>query len=515
EDGPGGLIIDPDTGELLWAASPDQVGAHEVTLSANDGRGGIATQSFMVEVIPARENASPLIATTPLPAIGAAEAFSHSVSAIDGDRHPLRYRLLEGPDGASIHPTTGELTWDGRSQGELFGFAGQGGIIRVPIADSLNPESITIEGWYELTATPRFNILFNDQGILITTHETDDSLRVDLALEGENLRFFVPVTPTASQWYHLAFTYDASTGEAKLFVDGKLGGSATASEPKPLDTTPSIIEIGVVNSSTQAIFDNYRIWNYARDESEIQEGMSRQYDGDPRLILDYRFEEIDTLSVRDSSIYGNTGYRVSSNSVLLSNPGLTETGSFDFVVQVEDGRGGIDLQQFTLEVASELRGDITGNLFDDLDGDGVRDDGSENPEEPGLADWHLYLDINENGFPDPSEVQATTDASGNYRFEDLLLGDYRVSVSPVAGYETPPDYNATVTSKTATEIDPSLASNHDLAIEQLSLSQIRGQLLTESDRPISYWKVFADLNQNGLRDSDEHVVVSDRFGNYA
>ncbi|MEM6470111.1 MAG: FG-GAP-like repeat-containing protein [Planctomycetota bacterium] len=515
EDGPGGLIIDPATGELLWAASPDQVGAHEVTLSADDGRGGIATQSFMIEVIPARENAPPLIATTPLPAIGAAEAFSHSVSAIDGDRHPLRYRLLEGPDGASIHPTTGELTWDGRSQGELFGFAGQGGIIRVPIADSLNPESITIEGWYELTATPRFNILFNDQGILITTHETDDSLRVDLALEGENLRFFVPVTPTASQWYHLAFTYDASTGEAKLFVDGKLGGSATASEPKPLDTTPSIVEIGVVNSSTQAIFDNYRIWNYARDEPEIQEGMSRQYDGDPRLVLDYRFEELDTLSVRDSSIYGNTGYRVSSNSVLLSNPGLAETGSFDFVMQVEDGRGGFDLQQFTLEVAPELRGDITGNLFDDLDGDGVRDDGSENPEEPGLEDWHLYLDINGNGFPDPSEVQAMTDASGNYRFDDLLLGDYRVSISPVAGYETPPGFDATVKSKTAAEIDPSLASNHDLAIEQLSLSQIRGQLLTESNQPIPYWKAFADLNQNGIRDADEPVAMSDRFGNYA
>ena len=105
--GPGGLFIDSDTGEVVWAASPDQVGMHQVTIAADDGRGGIATQSFKIDVQPARENAAPLIATEPTSTIGAGETFEYRAGAIDGDGDPLRYRIISGPDGATIDPTTG------------------------------------------------------------------------------------------------------------------------------------------------------------------------------------------------------------------------------------------------------------------------------------------------------------------------------------------------------------------------------------------------------------------------
>ena len=77
---PGGLIINSQTGQLLWAASPDQVGEHSVTVSASDGRGGIATQSFKIDVQPARDNALPLIATEPNARIGAGETFTYQVT---------------------------------------------------------------------------------------------------------------------------------------------------------------------------------------------------------------------------------------------------------------------------------------------------------------------------------------------------------------------------------------------------------------------------------------------------
>ncbi|QEF99058.1 tRNA(Glu)-specific nuclease WapA precursor [Stieleria maiorica] len=514
-DGPRGLIINPANGALLWAASPDQVGVHDVVISADDGRGGVGTQTFKIEVVPAEENASPLIALMPEMTIAASESFTHTIQAIDADHHPLRFRLLQGPDGASINPTSGELIWDGRSQAEEFGRGHAGGIIRIPSAATLKPESITVEGWYQLKALTRFNILVQDQGILVTTHETDQSIRVDLSLEGETLRFFVPVTPKRDEWYHLAFTYDAATGEAKLFVDGVLGGSATASEPKPLNTTPGVTQVGIPNGTMRAVVDNYRIWDDARDEQEIRDGMDRQFEGDPRLVVDYRFEETDTITVRDHSIYGNHGYRIAFNLTSQPAVGLADPGRYDFTVGVEDGRGGFDVKSFTIDVAPEIRGSIEGKLFEDLDGDGVQDDGSENPAEPGLADWHLFIDQNENGFPDPGERQAITDSGGNYAFPNLLTGDYRISVSPVAGYQSPPSFEAEARSETLNEIDPGSAISYDLAIEQLALSQIRGQLKTESDQPIPYWKVFADLNEDGFRDTDEPMAMSDRFGNFA
>ncbi|MEM7474008.1 MAG: putative Ig domain-containing protein [Planctomycetota bacterium] len=515
-DGPGGLIINQASGALLWAASPDQVGVHDVTISADDGRGGVATQSFKIEVEPARENAAPVIATTPLEQIGAREAFSYSAKALDSDNHPLRYTLLDGPEGASINPTTGELAWDGRNQSEAYGIGAQGGIIRVPVDDSLKPESITVEGWFELTDLPRFNLLINDQGILVTTHETDQSFRVDLFLPGETLRFFVPVTPEVGRTYHIAFTYDDTTGEAKLFIDGQLGGSAIASEPKTLNTNPAITIIGQQNGSTRANIDNYRIWNYPRSEAEIREGMSQQYDSDPRLVLDYRFEDgTNTSSVRDHSIYGNEGYRIAFGTQTQQADGLTEAGSYDFSVLAEDGRGGSDEQSFTLEVLPELRGSISGTVFDDLNSDGDQDDGSESAAEPGLEGWQLFIDSNGNAFPDPGELQTSTDAGGNYTFGGLLPGLYPIRVAPNAGFTTPTVFNAEPQLETAVELDPSSVAEYDVAIEQLALGQIRGSLATESFDPIAYWNVYSDLNDNAQHDVGEPITVSDRNGNYA
>ncbi|MCC9645102.1 FG-GAP-like repeat-containing protein [Rhodopirellula sp. JC740] len=517
ESGPGGLIINSETGELLWAASPDQVGVHDVTLSADDGRGGIATQSFKIEVEPARENAAPIIASMPTTEIGANESFNYQVQTLDNDNHPLRYRLIDGPENAAIDPVTGELNWDGRTQGEAFNWAANG-IIRAAASPSLKPESITVEGWFDLTLLNRFNYLVQDQGIYVGTHETDQSIRVDISFPGQGrlVRFFVPITPETDRWYHLALTYDAATGEAKLFVDGELGGSQTI-DPTPLDTTPGTTVIGFQNGSTRADIDNYRIWNRARTQAEIQEGMTRQYADNPDLVLDYRFEETDTIDVQDYSMYNNRGYRISYGLTPQPTAGLAETGSHEFTVSVEDGRGGYDEQTFTLNVLPELRGSITGQLFDDLNGDGDRDDGSESgvAEEPWLENWHLFIDINGNSYPDPDEPQATTDASGSYFFPGLLPGEYPVKVSPVAGYETPTEFTATVESETKRELDPASVENYDSAIEALSLSQIRGQLQTEDGDAIAYWKVFADLDGDGTRGDDEPMAMSDRDGNYA
>ncbi|MFG0255328.1 MAG: FG-GAP-like repeat-containing protein, partial [Rhodopirellula sp. JB053] len=517
ESGPGGLIINSETGELLWAASPDQVGVHDVTLSADDGRGGIATQSFKIEVEPARENAAPIIASMPTTEIGANESFTYQIQALDNDNHPLRYRLIDGPENVAIDPITGELNWDGRSQGEAFNWAANG-IIRAAASSSLKPESITVEGWFDLTHLNRFNYLVQDQGIYLGTHETDQSFRVDISFPGQGrlVRFFVPITPKTDRWYHLALTYDAATGEAKLFVDGELGGSQTI-DPTPLDTTPGTTSIGYSGGNTRADIDNYRIWNRARTQAEIQEGMTRQYADNPDLVLDYRFEETDTIDVQDYSMYDNRGYRISGGLTTQPTAGLTETGSRDFTISVEDGRGGYDEQTFTLNVLPELRGSITGQLFDDLNSDGDRDDGSESgiAEEPWLENWHLFIDTNGNSYPDPHEPQATTDASGSYSFPGLLPGEYPVKVSPVAGYETPTEFTATVESETKRELDPASVENYDLAIEALSLSQIRGQLQTEDGDAIAYWKVFADLDGDGQRGDDEPMAMSDRDGNYA
>ncbi|MFN3192091.1 MAG: putative Ig domain-containing protein [Aureliella sp.] len=523
-EGPGGLIINSTTGALLWAASPDQVGVHDVVISADDGRGGVATQSFKIAVKPARENSSPLIATSPDLQIGAGDAFTYDASAIDGDGHPLRYRLLEGPEGSTLDPVSGELRWDTRNDSALSTFIpwASTGYVRTPVNEALQPESITVEGWFNWTQLPAGNgadyVFYrsNDSGFAYgLSNRFNNTLRFEAHTDGGYQFYDFPFSFEANRWYHFAITIDDATNEISVYADAQL----LFTRPLPgsiaySNRSPSIHDNG---NQFQGSTENYRIWNVARDAEQIREGLTKQYDNELSLVLDYRFGEDNETSVRDYSGNGNHGYRVANGNPPGAADGLADPGSYDFTIGVEDGRGGYDEQSFTLEVVPELRGSIVGNIFDDVNGDGLRNDGSEEgiPAELGLEGWQLYIDANQNGYPDPHEWQTVTDADGNYRFEGLLLGEYEVSVSPFAGYETPDSFTATVISQTLSDLDSFASSPLDIAARQLELSRIEGQLRTEDGAAISYWKVFVDANANGSRDEDEAMAVSDRFGNYS
>ena len=511
-DGPGGLIINPESGELLWAASPDQVGVHDVTISVDDGRGGVATQTFKIDVQSARENAAPLIATQPPAKLGAGEIFSYQASALDNDRDSLRYRLIDGPEGATLDPTTGELIWDGRDVSIEFLPNINSKQLEAPASPSLNPDSITVEGWYNLNELPRFHTLMFQEGRIfggaysLVTRAEEGILQFIMAFETETLRINIPYLPELDRWRHYAFTYDHTTGVANFYLDGVLGGTGSVA-PQPIALDPTT-NTRIAHTSTHARIDNYRIWNYARSPEEIQEGLARQYDGDERLVLDYRFDDLPTRNVRDASPAQNQGYRIYNDGLEAVHAiGLTDPGIHSFTIEVEDGRGGFDTQSFDLEVLPELRGSIIGHLFDDLNGDGDQDDGTESPAEPSLEGWQLYLDLNDNAYPDPSEPQAISDGDGNYRFDGLLPGVYPLRVTPTAGYERPAASDVAVAASAATELD--------FAIEQLALSHIRGRLATDAGDDIANWKVFADLNNDGLRGENEPMATSDRDGNFA
>src|SRR5438876_1164826 len=61
--------------------------------------------------------------------------------------------------------------------------------------------------------------------------------------------------------------------------------------------------------------------------------------------------------------------------------------------------------QFT---APPFGSNLTGNVFNDFNRNGVHDAG-----EPGLANWKVYLDLNRNGTHDPGEPETVSDATGN------------------------------------------------------------------------------------------------------
>jgi hypothetical protein len=82
-------------------------------------------------------------------------------------------------------------------------------------------------------------------------------------------------------------------------------------------------------------------------------------------------------------------------------------------------------------------GSISGNLFVDVNQDGVPDDTSLT-----LQDWTVYVDANGNGFHDDNEVSSVTDSNGNYTLANLPSGNtdgYLVRVLNQGWHQTTSD----------------------------------------------------------------------------
>jgi hypothetical protein len=88
----------------------------------------------------------------------------------------------------------------------------------------------------------------------------------------------------------------------------------------------------------------------------------------------------------------------------------------------------VDDVRLTADTRSSA-GTIRGAVFDDADGDHVRD-----PGESPLSGWVVYLDQNQNRRRDAGEWWRTTDGSGRYTFGGLPPGNYYVAEELRAGY---------------------------------------------------------------------------------
>jgi hypothetical protein len=82
-----------------------------------------------------------------------------------------------------------------------------------------------------------------------------------------------------------------------------------------------------------------------------------------------------------------------------------------------------------VETAADY-GEIRGFKWHDINGNGAWDAG-----EPPLADWEIYLDLNDNGQHDPDEPVAVTGADGAYAFLNVPPGEYVVREVEQLGYE--------------------------------------------------------------------------------
>jgi hypothetical protein len=96
------------------------------------------------------------------------------------------------------------------------------------------------------------------------------------------------------EWHHVAATYDGTTW--RLYVDGVLDGEAAANAmPRadsihPFAIASAVASDGVAHGFLQGAIDELRLWNHARSEDEIADGMYRTIGMADGLLARWSFD---------------------------------------------------------------------------------------------------------------------------------------------------------------------------------------------------------------------------------
>ncbi len=141
--------------------------------------------------------------------------------------------------------------------------------------------------------------------------------------------------------------------------------------------------------------------------------------------------------------------------------------------------------------------------------------------EPGVANWTIFLDTNNNGLLDSDELSTTTDAQGDYAFNGLANGEYTVAEQPRDGWiQVFPGAAASgrhaVTISDGEPVDRIHFGNQ----QRFSVSGVvyhdrnRSASLDLADPALAGWTVFLDTNADAAHQAGEPIATTDARGIY-
>ena len=196
----------------------------------------------------------------------------------------------------------------------------------------------------------------------------------------------------------------------------------------------------------------------------------------------------------------------------IPQPGYAPTAGFSDTLTVKVVDGETFEAHYPNFIAQE--GTIDGSVWNDFNNDGIR-----TADEPGLAGWNLFADVNGNTIQDPTEPTATTDANGNFLFSSVPVGGYKVyevtppGWEPTFGYDNKADVSITAGGSATLDFGNFLPAAG--SITGTVWNDLNGDGVQEAgDLGIAGRTVYMDLNLDGSFTASEPTTVTDANGNY-
>ncbi|MCK4658684.1 MAG: tandem-95 repeat protein [Phycisphaerae bacterium] len=327
---PAGMQIEASTGLITWTPSQEQVDTHEVVVRVDDGRGGWATQSYVLTVSQYGDNTAPRIVSTPPFTAQVGEVYTYQVVAVDDDGDVLTYSLETSPAGMEMVSTTGLITW-------------------TPTAMQTGNHEVNIRvvdghgGW----ATQAYIVYVSEFG----DNEPPEIISepVFVATVDEQYKYDVQATdPDGDQ-----LTYSLTAKPAGTQIDDETG---------LVTWTPEQVHIGT-HYITVRVDDGRGGWagqTYTLTVSEFGDNLSPEITSTPVFtavvgdLYEYAVDAYDPDG--DELTYSLTSQPSAmlideQTGVINWTPSEAQVGTHEVVVRVDDGRGGWASQGYTVTVS--------------------------------------------------------------------------------------------------------------------------------------------------------------------
>ncbi|XZN89783.1 MAG: SdrD B-like domain-containing protein [Microcoleus sp.] len=158
-------------------------------------------------------------------------------------------------------------------------------------------------------------------------------------------------------------------------------------------------------------------------------------------------------------------------------------------------------------------GSISGFKFNDLNANGIYE-----PTEPKVANWPIYIDLNDNNRLESNEPSTITNPQGNFSFINLPPGRYLVKEVPQPGFRqtTPNPTPIFVTNGTnATNLSfGNVFATGTISGFKFNDFNANGRI-DPGEPPIPNTQIYIDLNNNNRLEPGEATTFTDSQGSYS
>ena len=176
------------------------------------------------------------------------------------------------------------------SDGAAYFSSGSHNEIQIADSADLSPSSLTVSAWVHfggINQPDQYARIIDTDGSSKSWHlrYTNDINRFVLRVSSDGTNQELCQTDNTyrdyNKWYHVSATYNSSTGDCKIYVDGMHDGTDNLSGAGALNDVSSVIHIGSATTDGATFWNGYicnvGVWGRVLTQAEIKSIMFKQY----------------------------------------------------------------------------------------------------------------------------------------------------------------------------------------------------------------------------------------------